>query len=314
MMKRSALTPEALETLILVAEEGSFAAAARKLGKVPSSLTYSMRQLEEDLDVLLFDRTSKHAKLTPAGLELLHEGQRLLLEIDSIANRVKRVATGWEPELTIAFDSLISQKVLLEIVSDFLSTSPPTRVRLRHEVLRGTWETLVQGEADIALGVAVNQSLPPGIQIQALGDLNFVFAVSPSHPLAKVEGFISNEILMQHRAIAVADSVREFEPMTVGLLPGQDVLTVPTFAMKIQAQLLGLGCGFILEPMARPYLAAGMLIEKQVKNDQRVAEIAYAWRGSRSSKKNDPSSGLALRWWLDALSKPRTRHALLQSY
>jgi DNA-binding transcriptional LysR family regulator len=68
---------------------------------VPSALTYSVRQLEEALDVLLFDRRSRQAKLTAAGEELLREGRRLLSEIDAVANRVRRVATGWEGQLTI---------------------------------------------------------------------------------------------------------------------------------------------------------------------------------------------------------------------
>ncbi|MGA1083602.1 MAG: LysR family transcriptional regulator, partial [Burkholderiaceae bacterium] len=63
----SPLTPEALMLVRLIAEKGSFAAAARELGRVPSALTYSIRQLEESLDVLLFDRKSPQAKLTPAG-------------------------------------------------------------------------------------------------------------------------------------------------------------------------------------------------------------------------------------------------------
>ena len=60
-----------------IARTGSFAAAARELGKVPSALTYSVRQLEDALDVLLFDRSSRQARLTAAGEELLHEGRRI---------------------------------------------------------------------------------------------------------------------------------------------------------------------------------------------------------------------------------------------
>lgn len=312
-MKSAALTPEAIETLILVSQEGSFAAAARKLGKVPSALTYSMRQLEEELDVLLFDRRSKHAQLTQAGKELLAEGQRLLLEIDSIANRVKRVATGWEPELTIAFDGIVSQKILLELVEQFLAGNPPTRLRLRHEILSGTWETLARGEADIAIGVTEPQSIPAGIQMEMMGDLNFVFTVSPSHPLAKVKGPIGNDLLIQHRAIAIADSARQFEPRTVGLLPGQDVLTVPTSAMKIEALLAGLGCGFIPEPMVQTYLKSGKLIEKEITGG-RLIPIGYAWRGARKSQENNASGGLALQWWLKTLSKSSTQKALLDEH
>ena len=95
MDKRHALSPEALTMMDTIARTGSFAAAAREMGKVPSALTYSVRQLEESLDVLLFDRRSRQAELTAAGHELLNEGRRLLHELDAVANRVRRVATGW---------------------------------------------------------------------------------------------------------------------------------------------------------------------------------------------------------------------------
>ena len=56
--------------LNVIAETGSFAAAARVLGLVPSALTYRVRQVEDALDVLLFDRKSRHAKPTASGQEL----------------------------------------------------------------------------------------------------------------------------------------------------------------------------------------------------------------------------------------------------
>ena len=82
--RRQSLTPDALLMMDTIARTGSFAAAARELGKVPSALTYSVRQLEEALDVLLFDRSSRQAQLTPAGTELLLEGRRLLQELSLI--------------------------------------------------------------------------------------------------------------------------------------------------------------------------------------------------------------------------------------
>ena len=105
--KRRVLTPEALSMMDSIARSGSFAAAAREMGKVPSALTYSVRQLEEALDVLLFDHSSRQAVLTAAGQELLSEGRRLLQEMDAVANRVRRIATGWESELTIAIDRVV---------------------------------------------------------------------------------------------------------------------------------------------------------------------------------------------------------------
>src|SRR3982751_4962177 len=104
---RDVLTPDALAMLQEISKAGSFAAAARALNLVPSALSYRVRQIEDALDVLLFDRSARQARLTEAGAELLREGARLLSEIDAVANRVKRVATGWEPQLTIALDSVI---------------------------------------------------------------------------------------------------------------------------------------------------------------------------------------------------------------
>ncbi|MEO7246517.1 MAG: LysR family transcriptional regulator, partial [Rubrivivax sp.] len=83
--RRNVLTPEALAMMDTIARSGSFAAAAREMGRVPSALTYSVRQLEEALDVLLFDRRSRQAELTAAGKELLAEGRRLLAETDAVA-------------------------------------------------------------------------------------------------------------------------------------------------------------------------------------------------------------------------------------
>src|SRR6476619_2051260 len=116
---RNVLTPEALTMMDVIARTGSFAAAARELGKVPSSLTYSVRQLEEALDVLLFGRRSRQARLTAAGDELLSESRRLLEQMDAVANRVKRVATGWEAQLSVAVDGVISRATILEMCEAF---------------------------------------------------------------------------------------------------------------------------------------------------------------------------------------------------
>src|SRR5947207_9803234 len=126
-VSRNVLTPDALGMMDAIARTGSFAAAARELGKVPSSLTYSVRQLEDALDVLLFDRRSRQAKLTAAGSELLNEGRRLLDQMDAVANRVKRVATGWETQLTIAVDGVLSDVTVFELCEAFFAAhgEPP---------------------------------------------------------------------------------------------------------------------------------------------------------------------------------------------
>jgi DNA-binding transcriptional LysR family regulator len=304
---RDALTPESIGLIGAVHRAGSMAAAARELGVVPSALTYRIRRLEDALDVLLFDRSSRQARLTEAGKELLREGDRLLVELDAIANRVKRVATGWEPQLTLAVDSVISRTTVLELCEAFFALDPPTRLRIREESLSGTLEALTSGQADLAIGVAPQPALDKSVQSKPLGAIHFIYAVAPHHPLAQVDDPVPDALIMAYRAVAVADSVQRGRGITVGLLGGQDVLTVPGMQEKLDAQLRGLGGGFLPEYLARPHIDSGRLVEKQMQRPGRPIPMSYAWR--RASPGNE---GRALTWWLQQLDNSLTRKALLE--
>ena len=303
------LTPDAIQLIATIDEAGSFAAAARSLGKVPSALSYSVRQLEDALDVLLFDRSSRTAILTPAGRELLSEGRRLLLELDAVASRIKRVASGWEGQLTIAANALMCPRTMLDLTSAFLDqrdddgNAPPTRLRLRQEVLSGTWEALLTGAADLAIGADSGDTRAAGIQVRPLGDIHFVFAVAPHHPLAHATEPLDPMTIRAHRAVAIADSAMRLSTSSRNLLQGQEVLTVPTLDMKISAQLRGLGCGFLPEPRVRGHVAAGRLVVRRTPETP-LARFSIAWRSGAQR-------GRALEWWLQQLDSPRTRQALL---
>lgn len=302
------LTPDSLAMLQVISEAGSFAAAARQLGLVPSALTYRVRQIEDALDVLLFDRAARQARPTEAGAELLREGTRLLREIDAVANRVRRVATGWEPQLTISVDGVVSPHTMLELVEAFYAMAPPTHLKLRDGIMTGTLEALTSGHADLAIGVSAQGSNVAGLQQGPLGDLLFIYVVAPHHPLASVPEPITDATLLQHRAVAVADSASR-GGATMGLLGGQDVLTVDTMQAKVQVQLRGLGGGFLPEPMVRPYLEAGRLVARRVARPERSIRMHYAWGGPGFT-----APGRALQWWLTQLQSPATRRALLENH
>ncbi|BDT71942.1 HTH-type transcriptional regulator YhaJ [Comamonadaceae bacterium OS-4] len=306
---RDFLTPDALSMLQTIAEAGSFAAAARDMGMVPSALTYRVRQIEDALDVLLYDRSSRQAKLTAAGAELLREGARLLEEIDAVANRVKRVATGWEPQLTIAIDTVISKPIMMEMCDNFFSQSPPTRIRLREETLSGTLEALTTGQADLAIGVGADSARTAGVHSKPLGNLHFVYAVAPHHPLAQAPEPLSDELIQKHRAVAVADSVQRGAGQTFGLLSGQDVFTVPTMHAKLDAQLRGLGGGNLPRCMADSYITTGRLVVKKTERPQRTVPLHYAWRLAKTV-----NQGRALQWWLSQLESETTRNALIEEH
>lgn len=310
------LTPEALTMLAAIARQGSFAKAARELGLVPSSLTYRVRQIEDALDVLLFDRSARQARPTAAGLELLREGERLLADIDAVARRVRRVATGWEPELTIAVDSLVSRVTVMELCEQFFALrepgadaaagGPPTRLRLIDSTLNGTLEAMASGQADLALGAVYDSAGIAGVRSLPLGPVDFVFAVAPHHPLASAPEPLDDAALREHRLVAVADSARQFGRQSVGVLPGQDVFTVATMADKLDAQMRAIGVGRLPMSLARPYLASGRLVARRLRRPTRPEVACYLWREAPG---NPPQR--ALRWWLQQLERPATRQALL---
>ncbi len=307
------ISPEALRVVATVADAGSMAGAARKLGLVPSAVTYRIRQIEDALDVLLFDRSARQARLTPAGSALLGDGMRVLAELDAVARRVKRIATGWEPQLCVACDSLISPNTVFELTQAFLSCgpdqqAPPTRLRLQRETLSGTWQSLIDGEADLALGVVAETSALRGLRVKPLGEVAFVFAVAPHHPLAGALEPISDAVLQTHRIVAVADSTRRGGGLSVGILPGQDTLTVSAMPDKLNAQLRGLGCGFLPECLVRAHIDAGRLVVKRTQRTPRTSRLSFAWRESSAQP------GRALSWWLGQLESPKTRQALLMHH
>ena len=310
---RDVLTPDALAMLQTVVSAGSFAGAARALNLVPSALSYRVRQIEDALDVLLFDRSARQARLTEAGTELLREAARMLADIDAVAQRVKRVATGWEPMLTLAVDSVVARDPLLDLVGAFYALEPPTRLKLRDETLLGTIEALTTGEADLAVGSVLDAAslafTATGIRTRPLGELKFIYAVAPHHPLARFDGPLTEDILRRHRAVAAADSSRSGPSMTVNLIGGQDVLAVPTMQAKLAAQLHGLGGGYLPEPMARPYVEAGHLVECRTERPMHSVQLHCAWRARSAGQ-----AGRALAWWLAQFEHEGTRRALLERH
>lgn len=296
------LSLEALEVLDAIARKGSFAAAAESLFRVPSAITYTVRRLEDDLGVSLFDRSGHRAELTEAGAELLREGRHLLRAASELESRVKRVATGVETELGIAVDDLFSMRPLYPILHDFYAQGLGTRLRVLREVYGGSWDALVAGRADISVGAAGEGPPGGGYAMRALGVVEFHFAVAPHHPLAALPEPLQNQDIQQYRSISAADSSRNLPPRTSGILSGQDVLTVPDLCSKLEAQISGLGVGYLPRQLAEKHAAVGELVIKQVAESKPQAISHLAWR-THSDGHGGSKGGKAQQWLLKRLEK-----------
>lgn len=290
------LSLDALQILDAIDRRGSFAGAGKALHKVPSTISYTVAKLEEDLGVQLFDRVGPRAEPTEAGRALLDEGRHLLRAARELELRVRRVASGWETELTLAVDSVFPTWLLGPDIAAFREAEAPTRLRLIGEALSGTWEALLDRRADLLVGAPGEGPSGGGYVVEPLGTVEFVFAVAPGHPLAAVPGVLGREQLVEHCAIAVSDSARRLLPRTVGLLMGQEMLTVPDMASKLKLQCEGVGFGFLPEPCARAAVARGQLVIREVEEHKPQETFWLAWRTGED--------GAALRWWRERLRRP----------
>lgn len=280
---------DALLTVDTIARKGSFSGAAKELFRVPSTISYTVTKLEEDLGVQLFQRLGPRVALTSAGEELLREGRYLLRAAADLESRVRRVASGWETEFSIGIDSMLSPLGLVPDIDAFYKIAEQTRLRVVKEQLSGTWEALLDRRVDLLIGAAGDGPSGGGYAAEPIGRVSFDFVVAPGHPLASVGHKLGKAELSAHRAVSVSDSARQFQPRTVGLLFGQDALSVADMHTKYHFQLAGLGFGFLPRDWVRADIEAGRLVVKEVEEPRPDEVLHLAWRTGEE--------GAALAWW-----------------
>ncbi|MEM5368694.1 LysR family transcriptional regulator [Paraburkholderia azotifigens] len=297
------LTDDELALLEAIRESGSLSRAAARLGKAPSTISHAARQLETRFDALLFDRRRYRLQLTPAGQLLAEEAARLMQDVSRMTQRVRQIASGWEDRLWIVTDELLEFETFMPVVHAFDALQSGVKLRVTTEVLGGTWEALRDGRADVIVGATNEPPAIPGLRWFELGVVDWVFAISPRHPLASIREPLRREQIAKQRGIVVADSSRA-SGRAYGLLGGQTSLAVPSMRAKILAQRDGLGVGWLPRQRVASLLKRGELVERDTADPREPNVLYVAWRGEQE--------GRALKWWLDQLREPRLARHLVQ--
>jgi len=146
-------------------KEGSFAAAATKLYKTPSALSYTVHKLESDLNITVLDRSGHRAKFTRTGQMLLERGREVLLIVREMEKQAIKLHQGWENELRIGVDDTFPFSLLAPLIEKFYASHSVTRLKFVNGVLGGSWEALTEGRADIIVGALHD---PPGLAASAM--------------------------------------------------------------------------------------------------------------------------------------------------
>ena len=203
---KNLITLEAIEVLDAIDHKGSFAAAATSLNKVPSAISYTVQKLEQDLSVTLFQKQGRKSVLTNAGQHLLTEGRKLLAAAQQLSYSTQQVASGWEPRLRIACDTIVPQSWLYPLLDKLYQLQPDIEIELTEEALAGTWEALLENRADLIIG-AIDK--PPGHQgLRSLKwfESEMCLVAKPGHPLSKIGRPLSAEDIATHRSVIVQTS------------------------------------------------------------------------------------------------------------
>ncbi|EBM9345617.1 LysR family transcriptional regulator [Salmonella enterica subsp. enterica serovar Enteritidis] len=286
MAKERALTLEALRVMDAIDRRGSFAAAADELGRVPSALSYTMQKLEEELDVVLFDRSGHRTKFTNVGRMLLEAADKLTTDAEALAR-------GWETHLTLVTEALVPTPAFFPLI-DRLAAKANTQLSLITEVLAGAWERLEQGRADIVIAPDMHFRSSSEINSRKLYSLMNVYVAAPDHPIHQEPEPLSEVTRVKYRGVAVADTARERPVLTVQLLDKQPRLTVSTIEDKRQALLAGLGVATMPYSMVEQDIAEGRLRVVSPESTSEI-DIIMAWRRD--------SMGEAKAWCLREIPK-----------
>ncbi|PML04180.1 LysR family transcriptional regulator [Vibrio breoganii] len=283
---------DALRALDAIERKGSFAAAAESLYKVPSALTYTIKKLEDEVGTPLFDRSKQRAQLTAAGRLVLEHGREILLATNRLYDSVQELESGWESEIRLARDTIVPEQKIFPLISKFNNLQQKVDVNLGVEVLGGGWDALHSRRADIVMGA--NGELPKGLfSTHKMGEISFVFALSPKHPLANSPNTISNEQLQDYASIVVSDTSQVLPVRDSGLFKSRQLIRVNSMESKISAQIEGLGVGFIPTHLAKPFLESGQLVEKECAIPRPSHEIYLAWHKDQTGK--------AFEWFIEHL-------------
>ncbi len=230
-----------IRTFIAAAEQGSFSAAARKLGRTQSAVSELIKRLEDQTGVLLFDRSTRSPTLTPEGKLLLIDARALGGAADKLNFRARGMSRGVEPELCAVMDVYYPVQAMAEAAADFRLKFPATPLRLYVEVLGGALRPVLDGRAGFAV-VGGPTPIPADCASEALSGVEIVMVAGAGHPLAAIEGPISREKLAGHVQLVLTERNSAAPDREYGVLSPETWRLADLYA-KHAFLLHGLGWG-----------------------------------------------------------------------
>ncbi|MCH7337647.1 LysR family transcriptional regulator [Acinetobacter sp. NIPH 2699] len=204
------INQEQLHMFQTVIETGSFSAAARKLGKVPSAVSMSIANLEIDLDLNLFDRIGREPTPTAEAIVLYEKTQQLLIEMNQWKQHAFALSTGLESTLNIVVVSELLHTNWTDYITLLEQQFPSLAINIVSAPQEDALQMLLDQSAQLAL-MFEREHLDSREQFVELKREALVPVIAESHPLAQLEK-VSFEQMVQTRQIVVASRDKNIKP------------------------------------------------------------------------------------------------------
>ncbi|WP_082491243.1 LysR family transcriptional regulator [Duganella sp. Leaf126] len=277
-----------LRVFIAVIDHGGFAHAARALHRTQSVISYTIANLEEQLNIALLDRSKRKPVLTEAGKALLADARAVSLKVDGMRARARALSSGLEAEVSLVVDVMFSTCKLVRILHAFQTEFPTVSMRLRTEALGAVTQLVMEGTCKIGVSGWM-PGTPATIERQSCGYVTMVPVAAPEHPLARVEGKIPGTVLREHTQLVLTDRSTLTEGQDFGVTALRD-WRLGDLSSKHALLRSGIGWGNMPVELVQWDLDAGRLVRLDVAEGSAFSFPLYVIH------RGDEEAGPASRW------------------
>jgi DNA-binding transcriptional LysR family regulator len=254
-------TLDQLRVFLTVVEEGSFAAAARKLGRAPSVVSYSIANLEAQLGVSLFDRDStRKPQLTEANRTVLSEARTISNCVSGLRAKAKGLLQGIEAEIPLVLDAILPAWRVVDALKAFRTEFPMVSLRLYVEALGAVTESVLNRTASIGISGPLDVAVPELERI-GIGSVELIPVSAPDHPLA-CAGRNAPGVGRDHIQLVLTDR-SSLAKEDRGVI-GTQTWRLGDLGSKHMLLREGIGWGYMPEPMVHEDIERGRLVRIDV--------------------------------------------------
>ncbi|WP_273823148.1 MULTISPECIES: LysR family transcriptional regulator [Pseudomonas] len=276
---------EQMRLFVEVAERRSFSAVARHQRKAQSAVSSAIALLEDDLGVLLFERSSgRQPRLTAAGESLLEEAREVLRQCERLNGRALSLMRGQEACLRLAQDEAMPYQSVVDSLEALANRFPNLEVQLTSAAQGDVARKLVERRADLGL-LFYHDQIPEALERRVLGSIEMVTVCGVGHPMAGLAR-VNCQQLAQHRQLLMSTQSSVY-PGSEAASP--QVWRADSFYVMAEWLIRGLGWAWLPRHVVQYPTYQGQMVELASEWTPPALVVELVWR-------RDEPLGPAGRW------------------